>query len=197
MHQLSDDMLMARFRETFDEEALDHLVERHHAKTCRVATALLGNAAAAEDAVQEAFIRVVRRRRRFQLGRRFSPWFYTILRNLCRDHHRWQSRYEDKLGRLAEESTATVHPPTRGVHELLQLLSAPDREILSMRFIQGASFNEIARQLGCSTEAAKKRGQRALRRLREVEAAARRREDDHVAGVARPAAGPRPALGTG
>lgn len=170
MHQPSDEALMARFREAFDEEALDQLVGRHHARACRVATALLGDADTAEDAVQEAFIRVVRQRDRYMLGQRFSPWFYTILRNLCRDHHRWRSRHERKIELLSLQREPSSQEPSRGVLELLQLLTPPEREILSLRFVEGMPFREIARLLGCTEEAAKKRGQRAIKRLRAVDA---------------------------
>ena len=161
---------MARFCATFDEDAFDRLVSRHYSAAFALARCLLADAPSAEDAVQEAFVRVVRRRATYDPGLPFTPWFHTILRNVCRDVQRKRERQARGLRQLAV--TAAERSGSRRSGEwldLLRLLTAEDRELLVLRLVQGLSFGEVAGRLGCSVDAAKKRGQRALARLREAQ----------------------------
>ena len=170
---------MARFCATFDEDAFDRLVSCHYAAASALARCLLEDASSAEDAVQEAFVRVVRRRATYDPALPFTPWFHTILRNVCRDLRRKRGRQTRGLRELAATTPRPggVHRPGEWL-DLLHALTAEDREVLVLRLVRGLSFGEVADSLGCSVEAAKKRGQRALSRLRE----ARRLAEDGAAG---------------
>jgi RNA polymerase sigma-70 factor (ECF subfamily) len=165
----SDEFLMRRFQETLSEEPFHDLMRRHGGPAHFVAEGRLGSAALAQDAVQETFIRVVRERSRYDASRPFAPWFYTILRNVCTDLQRKESRYREHLDDLATGGLPPARAPDTGIaFEALRNLSDDEREILILRLINGLSFREIADHLGCSEDAAKKRAQRALRRLREA-----------------------------
>jgi len=173
MHEpdTTDEALMGRFREVFDQPAFDALLSRHYRRALLVAQRLLGDHAAAEDAVQEAFVRVVRSRREFDPARSFAAWFYTILRHICTDLIRRRARRARQVEELSQELPAVEFgspvQSSTAVAELLRPLSPEDREILMFRVVESLPFNEIATRLGCSVEAAKKRAQRALRLLRE------------------------------
>ncbi|OGV69758.1 MAG: hypothetical protein A3K19_11135 [Lentisphaerae bacterium RIFOXYB12_FULL_65_16] len=166
----NDEQLMVRFRMSFDQEAIRTLLLRYHRSALALARCWLGNTAVAEDAVQEAFIRLVRERDRYDASRPFAPWFWRILRNTVLDTARGVQRYEQRLRVLAlEQDTApALATEQEELHDLLAILDAEDREILALRFAAGLPFAEIAARLGCSEEAAKKKGQRALARLRAV-----------------------------
>jgi RNA polymerase sigma-70 factor (ECF subfamily) len=173
MASLSDEALMGRFRAKFDEAAFDALVMRHHQAAFRLAVNLLQDSGAAEDAVQEAFVRIIRHRRKFDPQRAFLPWFRTVLRNVCRDAQRRRQRRQQRLEELAVLTHHAHCPPARD-HDclaLLEALDADDRQVLMLRFAEGLSFREIATRLNCSVGAAKKRGQRALARVRRAAAA--------------------------
>jgi RNA polymerase sigma-70 factor (ECF subfamily) len=62
-----------------DEAAFARLVEAHWASGWRLARRVAGDDATAEDAVQEAFVRVARGAARFEAGRAFAPWFRAIV----------------------------------------------------------------------------------------------------------------------
>ena len=66
-----------------DKEAFRHLVEQYQRQALGHATAILGNREEALDAVQEAFLDAYQAIKRFNLARRFYPWFYVLLRNRC------------------------------------------------------------------------------------------------------------------
>ena len=166
----SDENLMSRFRKRADEAALQELFDRHGRSAMRFARRILGgDLMAAEDAVQQAFLRLIRNRKTYAVGRSFRAWFYTILRHCCHDIQRRRGREMEKLERYAADSAAEEpSTPRRGVADLMNLLQPADREILELRFAQRFSFADIADVLGCTEDAARKRGQRALKRLRDA-----------------------------
>ena len=168
---------MERFRDDCDEDALRRLVQRYESRARAYARGWLRHHAAAEDAVQDAFIRVVRRGARYDERRPFAPWFWRLLRRVVRDAWRTQRRHARRLEALAAELDSV--PPESGeavvsepLADLLAGLAADDRHVLLLRFASELSYAEIAGSLGCSEDAAKKRAQRALVRLRQVHAAA-------------------------
>ncbi len=69
-----------------ESEAMDILVERYQADLLRTAAALLGEAAAAQDVVQEAFLRLCRERDRLVRDPRpLGGWLATVVRHACID----------------------------------------------------------------------------------------------------------------
>lgn len=164
----SDEELMRRFRGSLEEAPLHEIVRRYRGPGVALAEGRLGNRAAAEDAVQESFIRVVRERERYDASRPFAPWFFAILRNVCTDQQRKDARYRERLAELEAEGPRPAPSARAGdVLEAMAALSHGEREVLALRLLDGLPFREIAERLGCSEDAAKKRAQRALRALRE------------------------------
>lgn len=80
---MMDDMTAIAQCQAGDAEAFRHLVERYQAEAMGHALAILANREDAADAVQEAFVAAFRALGRFEAGRRFYPWLYTILRHRC------------------------------------------------------------------------------------------------------------------
>jgi len=159
---------VARFQRTGDGRAFEEVVERCLAPALAVARRKLGSAWLAEDAVQEAFLRVVRRREAYTPHRPFSSWFFAILRNVCIDMLRSQARQARLIQAAAERllpagPVAEADPTAR---DMLAALPAGERDVLALRIVDGLSFREVAAALGITAEAAKKRSQRGLRRLR-------------------------------
>ena len=160
---------MAQYQEHLDGEAFGQIVSRFLASGLAVAAELLGDAALAEDAVQETFLRVVRGRERYIPSMPFSTWFYAILRNVCKDLLRRSARQAKLIEEVAYvRDTEVAGPPANSAEadELLAKLSRDARTVLRLRIVYDLSFREAAAALGISEEAAKKRAQRALRELR-------------------------------
>ncbi len=164
---VSPEALMARFRERLDPAAMEGIVAKFTAPALAAARQILGSESLAEDAVQEAFLRLVRHPRLYDPRRPFSHWFYTVLRNACRDHLRRRTKRAEveRRGAVPERDG----PPAEGVdiRVLLERLPEEEKPVLLLRLQGGLSFEEIGGFLGISLEAAKKRAQRGLRRLRE------------------------------
>jgi len=163
---------MGRFARSGDAEAFAELMARSLPAALAVARRTLGDEASAEDAVQEAFLRVVRGRAGYAPPRPFANWFFTILRNVCTDLLRARAR-DERLAEAAVERAAADRPAAEltwppDAADLLALLPAGDGDVLALRIVHGLSFREVAAALGISEEAAKKRAQRGLRRLRQA-----------------------------
>jgi len=171
--RLSDEELMSAFRLSAEEKLFEELVRRHTGRALLAAQAMLGDEAAAEDAVQECFLRLIRARLSYESGRPFAGWLVTILRNICRDellHRKRKARAEANLLAQGMAAEAATEPEelehSRSVQASLEQLPLVDREILALRIHGGLDFHEIAATCGLSADAAKKRAYRALDRLR-------------------------------
>ena len=123
-------------------------MERYQKQALAHAAAILGNRMEAEDAVQEALLDAYRALGHFDERRGFYPWFYTILRNRC-----WKV-----LGNRTKRDTAVEDVEilagaddnldrTLAVREALARLPAESREILTLRHLDGLSYEELSVRL--------------------------------------------------
>jgi len=169
----SNEALMARYQARLDAEAMEQIVSRFLAPAVGVAREFLRDPALAEDAVQEAFLRVVRHRGQYIAPMPFASWFYAILRNVCVDMLRRRARQARMVQEMAVRGrprTADPPPDWLDVLDILNDLPEDARGVLTLRIVQDMPFRDIAAAMGISEEAAKKRAQRALRQLREQHA---------------------------
>jgi RNA polymerase sigma-70 factor (ECF subfamily) len=146
-----DDPTAIQLLRAGDKEAFRHLVERYQAQAVGHATAILGHREDALDAVQEAFIDAFQALDRFDLSRRFYPWFYTILRNCCyklaASRKRRETEDTAELELLAPVPDVT-HEETMLLERALRELSPPERELLTLKHLDGLSSEELAERLG-------------------------------------------------
>jgi len=167
LNQLCDETLMQRFQCFHDEAAFTLLVRRHSSQALAVSRNYLKDINLAEDAVQEAFIRVVRKKNRYKADKPFGPWFYKLLCNVCLDYLRKKKAYLESLSHF-EHECSLKSDATEGthIHKVLETLNEIDRTVILFRVQQGMTYGEIAAALRISEDAVKKRAQRAASRLR-------------------------------
>ena len=149
-----------------DAEALETLFERHHRGLYRFFRRAVRPADAAEDLVQEVFLRVWKYARAFSPDGSFRGWLYRIARNAASDRLRDSSRFAPSASAEPLETSDESQPVAGDLAAALSRLSAADREILVLARLQGLSAAELAAALECSTGAARVRVHRALARLR-------------------------------
>jgi RNA polymerase sigma-70 factor (ECF subfamily) len=129
-----------------------------------------------EAVAQEAFERAWTSLDRFSGSKPFWPWVATIARRLCIDQRR---RLERQSSNLHVEATISEHLPPppdelvevdeehRCVREALLALRPADQRVITLRDVDGWSYDEIARVEGVTTEAIRsslKRARASLRR---------------------------------
>jgi RNA polymerase sigma-70 factor (ECF subfamily) len=130
-----------------DKESFRYLVERYQNQAVGHAIAVLGNREDALDAVQEAFIDAYRAIDRFDFTRRFYPWFYVLLRNRC---FKMLASSGRRITESAEETEILAPQPASSIEETLSLeaalldLSPEDRELVTLKYLDGLSYQELA-----------------------------------------------------
>lgn len=166
-HIPSHETLMARFQARLDSDAFEQIVSFYISTALVVAMQILLDDTLAEDAVQESFLRVIRKRDQYIPGSPFSCWFYAIVRNVCVDMMRKRTREKEILENAATMIEANkTRTDLSEIPKLLDILTSRERDVLVLRIVHGLGFRDVAAALGISEEAAKKRAQRALKRLR-------------------------------
>lgn len=156
-----------------DRERYALLVERYRDRYARYAARMLGSADAAEDAVQDAFVRAYDQLAQCKDPDKFVGWFFLILRNRCFAERR-RGRTEMSLD--AAEAVAATDRTDGGTEtaerrralQLALLELTPDqREVFVLKHVEGLSYGEIAERLSTSVPSLKMRMHRAYDKLRE------------------------------
>ena len=159
---------------------------------------ILGPEADVEEVLQEAFLRILKARRRGGRARDPVAWIFVVTMNLAKDLRRSSRRRGDRVNLEevdpVELKTSDVGPLTRlqggewveAARRAIRRLKETEKEVFLLRTSGGCSFSVIADALGIPVGTAKTRMRAALRRLREslasyapeVGSAVRAREDE-------------------
>jgi RNA polymerase sigma-70 factor (ECF subfamily) len=171
----SDAELVTRARRG-DEAAFEQLVLRHQRYVFNLAYRVLGDYAEAEDATQEAFVRVWRGLSGFRGQARFTTWLYRIVHNLCLNRLPRLRRELLQTQPLDEVLVAPGPSPAdlfdvrerlAFLHAQLNRLPEKYRLVLTLRYLQQLSYDEIAAALEVPMGTVKTHIHRARQLLRE------------------------------
>jgi RNA polymerase sigma factor (sigma-70 family) len=172
---VNDEALMRAVREG-DLARLGTLFDRYHVALFDFLNRMTGNRPAAEDLVQEVFLRILKYRATYRDDASFQTWVFRIARNARADY----SLNRDRAQPLSEE--ALERPDgAPGPHDQLEqelesarlrtaLLSLREdrRELIVLARYQGMKHEAIGELLGIDSGAVKVRIHRALKELREI-----------------------------
>lgn len=161
-----------------DPEALDRFFQTYAPAVFRLAARMVGDPDAAEDVAQEVFYRVHRVIDRLDVERDPEPWLVAITCNACRQHWRTREAERRRTGAAETRTERELPASSSTTSETLEkqqqieavqkaLLDLPDalRETIVLRAYQGLGHEEVARALGISQAAARKRYSRAVAEL--------------------------------
>jgi RNA polymerase sigma-70 factor (ECF subfamily) len=169
-----------------DPQALTALVDAYTPRVFGLLFRLSGSRDAAEDLVQETFLRVVRTIGEYEEAGKFEAWLFRIAANLARDLSRRGKRRgvtvaleggsrDGEPGAIDVADAGRDEPPGRlmqveagtRLNACLDRLPQVDREIILLRHFSELSFKEIAAMLNIPLGTALARAHRALGKLRE------------------------------
>ena len=145
-----------------DMDAFTQLVELFGDRAVNFAYRMLKDQNDAEDAVQEAFLKVFDKIHTFKQESKFSTWFYTVLSNICRDMLRKKSkkpmtvsinqtnREDDDFELQLEDTSYEPHENfikkdvLNVLDKALTQLSDEHREVIVLSDIEGFDYEKIA-----------------------------------------------------
>ncbi len=160
-----------------DADALRALVTHYHPRCLRFARNMGLAPEDAEEAVQDAFVRMAGALPRFRPGGAFEPWLFRILGNRCRSARvrvrRWGARALDAslldgVAAPAADALAAIDAEQRrdAVLAALDTLPAEQREAFLLRHVEEMDYAAMARATGAGQSALKMRVKRACDALR-------------------------------
>lgn len=131
-----------------EREAFRFLVESYQTQAVAHAAAILGNREDARDAAQEAFIDAFQALGRFDKSKRFYPWFYVLLRNRCfkMTAKRRETQNVEELEIIAPRE-GLPREEQIALESALVALSREEREIITLKYLDGLSYDEISEYL--------------------------------------------------
>lgn len=176
--QADDQTLIERSRKG-DGDSYGHLVIRYQGIAARTALLITGDAAEAEEAAQDAFVKAYAALGRFRDGAPFRPWLLRIVANEALNRRASAKRrptvdLEQAFDRAADERAASPEAAALAserrdlVIAALGRLRADDRQVIAYRYLLDLSEAEMAEALGVARGTVKSRLSRAMGRLREV-----------------------------
>ncbi len=152
-----------------DREAFAGLVRRYTGPLFGLCRRLMGDAAEAEDRVQEAFLKAYEHLDRYDPARRFGPWLHRIAQNGCIDALRARRSW-GPLPDAGLADDAAAEPVGWDEREALaaaiDTLPAKQRAILQLKYGRGLAAPEIAAELDMTPGAVRVALHRAVGCLR-------------------------------
>ena len=139
-----------------DTAAFSELVMRHQWAIRAFLLARLGRKEEAEDLAQEAFVTAWRKLDDFDDSRPFAPWLRGIALNLLRNHLRkfkeapigGDEALQAMLDQQIDREEPSEAPRISALAECLARIDGPARELLSARYVEGRSLQELCKRTG-------------------------------------------------
>ncbi len=161
-----------RATSTTADELVVRLFEEEGTALVRLARLFTDDRNAAEDLVQEAFIRLHRSSGRIRDMEKAAPYLRSIVLNLARDHNRrglMSLRHRDAMKsdtiEIPLEDIVVASADHQRVVDALRDLAPRQRDCLVLRFFHDLSEREIAETLGISPNSVKTHCRRGLATL--------------------------------
>jgi len=176
----TDEQLIRQFQQG-DQEAYDEIVSRYRQPLYNFIYRIVGDAAYAEDLLQDTFIRLWLNKDSYREIARFSTWIYTIAGNLAKTElrrqkvRRWFSlsggKSDDRPMEVADDDASSPAEDVqrsnilKRIDKEIQKLPVVFREVIILRDVQELSYDEISTILKIPLGTVKSRVNRGRQRL--------------------------------
>ena len=138
-----------------EHAAFERCFRDNYQALCYFAASILGDEVAAEDVVQDAFVRLYKSDHTFPSHNHLRNYLYTAVHNLAIDRLRHSQRAVavpvDHVGHLMSDDTEAIVVRTellRQIAEAISQLSERQRDVFRLAYIEDKSNAEIAELLG-------------------------------------------------
>lgn len=157
MDALSDVEIIEQFQTGNQEEAFRILVEIHGKTVYNIALFTLNDEILAEDATQDAFLKIYRNLGKFKGHSKLSTWMYRIVKNVCYDYLKKRTPVpmdEDREQYLMDEEglgpedMAQMEWRQRELRDAVEQLPVNQRLAVTLHYFQDKSYEEVALIMG-------------------------------------------------
>ena len=171
--QIYDELLVLKSQQG-SKDSFGELVERWQKRLWHYALQMTGSESAAWDVVQETWVAVIKGLSKLQDATLFSCWTFSILNKKCVDwvrRQQLQSQLNTRLATQIQNHTDKEQDSIEKSESLkaaIEKLPTGQRALLSLRYQQDFSINEIAEILAIPEGTVKSRLHRTLDELRQI-----------------------------
>jgi len=172
-----DAELVSRIRWS-DLDAFETLYHKYKSQLYQTALVITGDRAAAEEILQDCFVRAYAAMGRVNGSPSLSPWLHRIIVNLsynwAQRNRRWSLDLEELIDHLVAGPAASPEHAAEGnalreiVQEAVAALQFKQRVVIVLFYVQGFSLPEIAYILDCPIGTVKSRLHYACKALRKT-----------------------------
>lgn len=172
MLEISDNEVIEQIRKG-DRKAFSLLVRRHQKSLLRLALRFVKDLGAAEDVVQESFIKAFERLNSFEARSSFRSWLFQIAINTAKNKLRSRRESADDIENIplavsAKAESMLMQNAVAGlIQKHIEQLPVRQKTALTLRIYEDLSFKEIAEIMDCPYDTAKANYRHALLRLRD------------------------------
>ena len=133
-------------------EGFEMLVKKYHTRVITIANSFVGNTSDAEDIAQETFLKIYHTLESFKAQAKFSSWLYRITVNTAYDHlrknkHKPLSLDEIDYSAISDNKNREDLVAKEAMQEALNKIPFDFRSALTLKEIEGLSYQEIAEAL--------------------------------------------------
>lgn len=181
MLQINDTQRLLKKAQRGDSQAFEDLVAPYEKRIYALSYRMLGNREDAEDAAQDALLRIFRALPKYRLEAEFGTWVYRVASSACLDALRKRKiRQSDSLDTLVEAGYAPVSDGESPEESLMRtekraalaegISQLPDdmRAALLLRDVHDRSYEEISKTLDLTMGTVKSRISRARTKLSKI-----------------------------
>jgi RNA polymerase sigma-70 factor, ECF subfamily len=161
-----------------DAGAFRELYEAYRERIHSLVAYSIGDPTQSQDVSQAVFFKIFRGLRSFRFQSSLSTWIYRIAHNECQDHHRRRSAPHVPLEAILGSGDEIDGRPTSDdqhaqqeretiIRRALTQLPFKMREVVVLKYVEGLSYEEMSKALGCAPGTVASRLNRALAALEE------------------------------
>ena len=162
----TDNDLILSFQQTQSNKVFESIYDRYSPFVYRKCLLMAGSEADAQDLTQEIWIKVYFALDKFRFESGFSTWLSRITINRCINYLKKREKFvsSEEIEEIENGSLPDINH-SLDVTKLLSRLSIGTKALLSLKYVEGLSYEEIAESTGIGVSAIKMRIARAKKEL--------------------------------